>query len=246
MSGRRTVLTVHVLDTFAEEGVTADAAVISELGGTPSCVATGILAGSPAVARAFAPLPLSLVELQIDAALAHGSPAAIRVGFVSGPGAVERVAELIRTAAPETSVLAPVVRLLEPSARTGDEMSGIETHAFPDARVLVARAGDFAAFRLPAPETIEDLRSAAGALRARGARAALVTGLVVRGRVFDLLDDDGAITVLDTARVQTGRVRGLAGAHAAALATHLAGGMPLSAATEAAQRYVGFRLQRGR
>ena len=39
---------------------------------------------------------------------------------------------------------------------------------------------------------------------------------------------------------------GLAGAHAAALAAHLARGLSLSTAADAAQRYIGFRLMRGR
>jgi hydroxymethylpyrimidine/phosphomethylpyrimidine kinase len=64
--------------------------------------------------------------------------------------------------------------------------------------------------------------------------------------VLDLVDDDGHVVLLDTARIQTSRVPGLAGAHAAALAAHLARGASLSNAAEAAQRYIGFRLQRGR
>jgi hydroxymethylpyrimidine/phosphomethylpyrimidine kinase len=93
---------------------------------------------------------------------------------------------------------------------------------------------------------LDGLRDAAKRLRDLGARAALVAGLVVRGRVLDLVDDDGKVVVLDTARIQAPRVPGLAGAHAAALTAHLARGLPLSGAAEAAQRYIGFRLQRGR
>jgi hydroxymethylpyrimidine/phosphomethylpyrimidine kinase len=60
------------------------------------------------------------------------------------------------------------------------------------------------------------------------------------------VDDDGRVALLDTARLQAPRIPGLGGAYAAALTAHLARGLALAEAAEAAQRYIGFRLARGR
>jgi hydroxymethylpyrimidine/phosphomethylpyrimidine kinase len=95
-------------------------------------------------------------------------------------------------------------------------------------------------------ESIDGLTSAARALRGEGASAVLVAGATWKGRVIDLLDDEGKVTVLDASRVQAPHVGGLAGAHVVALTAHLARGLALSSAFAAAQRYIALRLQRGR
>jgi len=110
----------------------------------------------------------------------------------------------------------------------------------------VARAADCGFFAGREVTDLDGLRDAAARLRDLGARAVVVAGLLVRGRVLDLVDDDGNVVLLDAARIQAPRIPGLAGAHAAALTAHLARGLPLPNAAEAAQRYIGFRLQRGR
>jgi len=73
----------------------------------------------------------------------------------------------------------------------------------------------------------------------------LITGWIVGNRVVDVLDDGGEHNVFDTGRLAAPRLEGIANAHAIALAAHLARGRTLDRAAQAAQRFVGLRLQRG-
>lgn len=222
MSTHPAVVSVHALDAGGGEGLVADAHVFAELDCRALSVATSLLPSEP--------LSPGMLRGQLEAVGRDTAIAAVRIGFVKGQGQVELLGAFIGSAAPETSVISLF-------ALDDETRASMIRDVVPKARVVVTRAsgGD-----------LEDLRSMAKELRDSGARAVVVAGLVVRGRVIDLLDDAGVVVVLDTARIQATRVPGLAGAHAAALAAHLARGLTLPQAAEAAQRYVGFRLRRGR
>ena len=211
--------------------------MFAELDCRAVCVATSVLSHGP--------LPLDLVARQLDAVQPMGPVAAVRVGFVSGDAQVELVASFSRRVAPAPTVVASAVRAGVTAVLDVATRDAIQRELFPVSRVVVARATDCAFLAGLEVADLDGLRDAAKRLREMGARAALVAGLVVRGRVLDLVDDEGTAVVLDTARIQAPRVPGLAGAHAAALTAHLARGLPLTT-RRAAQRYIGFRLQRGR
>ena len=246
MSSAPRVLVAHALEASGDEGILGDAAVVQEIGGRPCCVATGLLTAASRGAPLFEELPSPLVERQIEAALLGGGIAAARVGIAGGDTTIARLGYLLRTQAPETGVLAPAPRPAQSAAGAVPRTTDLDAALLTAARVLVVRIGDCEALGLPAPGSIEDLGAAARALRARGARAVLIAGYVSRGRVIDLLDDEGSMRIFDATRVLSAAVPGLPGAHATALAAHLALGASLTAAAEAAQRYVGMRLRRGR
>jgi len=139
-----------------------------------------------------------------------------------------------------------VVRVSGTTLLDGPTLEGARRFLFPAARAVVARAVDLALLAGKPAQDLEGLREAAAAIRGQGVRAVVVAGLLMRGRVFDLVDDDGRVALLDAERIQAPHVRGLSGAYAAALTAHLARGADLLKAAEAAQRYIGFRLTRGR
>ena len=232
------VVSVHAPDTGFGEGFVADAAVFSELDCRAACVATAVLVPEP--------LPLDVVARQLEAVQAGGPVGAVRIGFDTGAAQVELVASFVRRAAAATTVVASPVRAGTATVLDAETLQALRRTLFPAARVVVARAADVAFLAGREVDDLDGLRDAAKRLRDQGARAVVVAGLLVRGRVIDLLDDDGHVVLLDTSRIQAPRVPGLAGAHAAALAAHLARGLPLPSAVEAAQRYIGFRLLRGR
>jgi len=220
------------------EGFVADAAVFAELDCRAVCVATSVVSHGP--------LPLELVARQLEAVQPLGPVAALRIGFVSGEAQVTLCASFARRAAPDTTVVATPVRVGTATVLDVATRDALRRELFPAARVVVARAADGAFYAGCEVTDLDGLRDAAKRLRDLGARAAIVAGLIVRGRVLDLVDDEGNVVLLDTARIQAPRIPGLAGAHAAALTAHLARGLTLTRAAEAAQRYIGFRLQRGR
>lgn len=230
MSAMPSAVSIHALDAGGGEGLIADAAVFAELDCRAVCVATSVVAS----------LPLSAPTLAAQLEAAGREPVgAVRVGFLRGAEQVELAVEFARKAAPEATVVSW-------GASDPETQAQVERALVPAARVVVARASAMSLRGGRAVTDLPGLKSAVKELRDRGARAAIVAGLSARGRVMDLLDDGGAVVLFDTTRIQASRVDGLAGAHAAALAAHLARGLALASAAEAAQRYIGFRLRRGR
>jgi len=246
LSDAPAVLTLHAVDTAAEEGVVVDAAVLGELGCRPLQVVTAVLASGAHGPHALEALSPALVAQQFEAALEIARPRAVRVGILRTPEQVRLLAELLRTYHLDGLVLAPPRRLHRTEVQDAATREAIAVHLEPICRVCVVRAADLLGAEGNGTAELPALRAAAAALRAGGARAVLVAGAAWHGRIVDLLDEEGAETVLDTARVCAPRIAGLASAHAAALAAHLAHGRSLLQAAEAAQRYVAQRLQRGR
>jgi hydroxymethylpyrimidine/phosphomethylpyrimidine kinase len=219
---RPLVLTIGAFHVGADAGVVADAAVVAELDGRCACVATGFAAveGDEPV-----PLPAAVLAAQLAGAAAE-TPRATRVGWIGSERDAREIALVLQARAPDAVVLAPELPVACRAA------------FLPLAVLAIVRAG--------AAREIDALRSMASRLRDEGAAAVLVAGASFRGRVVDLLDDSGRVTVFDTSRIQAPRIAGLAGSHATALAAHLARGASLVSAAAAAQRYVALRLRRSR
>ncbi len=245
MGFRTSVLSIHAADTDGD-GLLADGAVYRDLQCRSLAVTTAVVASAPGRIDALEPVSLGLLAQQFETIFAAGHPEAARVGILIDPEQMELTAELLQTFRVPGVVLAPVFRIARTPILSGPAMNALIRFLFPVARVLVVRAGDLDLLAEKRAESLDELRSAASALRERGAGAVLISGGILKGRVLDVLDDGGQVTVFDTTRLSVSRVEGLAGAHAAALAGHLARGLDLRQAAAGAQRYIAQRLQRGR
>lgn len=245
MSLAPVVLSIHAVDTLGEEGILRDAAACEELGCRGVGVVTAILATGPSGIDLREALSLALVERQLRSVVGAHRPAAARTGLLHGVDQVKRVGELLHELAIPSVVVAPPTRVAGTVVYEREVSEATRAALFPIARVIVARASDLPMFGVEAAEDVEGMKRAAAVLRAQGAAAALITGVISRGRVVDLLDD-GAVTAYDAPRVQAPRLGGIAGAHAAAIAARLAQGFPLDRAVDAAQRYIAELLRRGK
>ena len=194
----------------------------------------------------FLSLRQFLLAQQIESILAGGRADAARVGILSGRLQIDLVGDLLGYFGVPNLVLAPVYRIAGTPVQSRETLEAYRDILYPQARVLVVRAGELDLATGARPESLGQMQDAAKQLREQGAGAVLVSGGQINGRVLDLLDDHGDITTFGAARLKAPRVEGLADAHAAALACHLARGLDLRQAVRAAQRYVAIRLQRGR
>jgi hydroxymethylpyrimidine/phosphomethylpyrimidine kinase len=242
MSARPHVLSVHAVDTAGHEGVLADAAVLFELDCRPISIVTAIVA----TGAAFEGVSPALLAQQFEAVRIIGRPAAARTGILRDAAQVELVAGLLRDSGIDPIVVSPVMRIGGVRVLDGETLDAMRRFLYPLARILVVRAADVPLISDAVAENVEGLTAAAHTLRAEGARSVLVAGVTSKGRVLDLLDEEGRVMVLDASRITAPHLAGLAGAHVTALTAHLARGLPLSNAVTAAQRYVALRLQRGR
>jgi hydroxymethylpyrimidine kinase/phosphomethylpyrimidine kinase len=245
MAAGTAVLSVHASDTHGD-GLLADGTVFRDMQCSPMLVTTAVLSSAQGRVDALEPVSLGLLAQQFESILEGGRPDAARIGIMAGREQVEMIAAMLRIFRVPNVVLAPVFRIGKTPILSEEAMDALIGSLFPDVRVLLVRAGDLELLTGQRAESLDELRSAADMLRKRGAGAVLVSGGIRKGRVLDVLDDGGEVTVLDTTRLSVSRVDGLAGAHAAAVAGHLARGLDLRQAAAAAQRYVALRLQRGR
>jgi hydroxymethylpyrimidine/phosphomethylpyrimidine kinase len=238
------VLSIHSVDGVGEQGVVADARVCGELRCRWAGVVTSVLAAGAEGLDALEPLSLGLVAQQLESVLKTRRPKAVRVGVLVGARQVELVAEILREYALEPAVVAPVLRAGGERILDADTLEAVTHHLYPLAAVVVARAGDVEVLAGESVDDVEGMARAAASLRSRGARSVLIAGAVHGDRVVDLLDEGGQTSLFDVSRIAAPRLAGLSGVHAAALAAHLARGWSIAKAADAAQRYVGFRLQR--
>jgi hydroxymethylpyrimidine/phosphomethylpyrimidine kinase len=227
------VLSIHAADGVGEQGVVADAGVYKELRCRWAGVGTSVLAAGPHGIDALEPLSLGLVAQQMESVMKTCRPAAVRTGMLIGARQVELIAGILRECGLGPTVVAPVLRVRGERVLDDDTLTAMTRTLYPLAGVVVVRAGDVELMTGESVEDVEGMARAAASLRSRGAL-----------RVVDLLDDEGTTSLFDVSRVSAPRVAGLSGVHAAALAAHLARGRSMVKAVDAAQRYVGFRLQR--
>ncbi len=239
------VLSVNAADTQGDSQL-ADGAVFRDMQCSPLLVTTAVLSAAQGRVDALEPVSLGLVAQQFESIFESCRADAARVGILANREQIELIGELLGTFHVPNVVLAPVFRIGRTPILPGPAIEALFRFLFPVVRVVVVRAGDLEILADQRAESLGSFRSAAAALRKQGTGAVLISGGILKGRVLDVLDDDGQVTVFDTTRLEVSRVEGLAGAHAAALAGHLARGLNLSQAAAAAQRYVALRLQRGR
>jgi hydroxymethylpyrimidine/phosphomethylpyrimidine kinase len=245
MSTATAVLSIHA-STTSGEGVLADAQACRDIQVRPMCVTSTILSAGSGKVDALEPVSLALVAQQIESVLSGGRAGAARIGILAGARQVDLVGDLLQEFSVPSVVLAPVYRVAGTPITTKETDEAIRRILYPQARVLVVRAGELDLVTGARPESLDEMQASAQQLREQGAGAVLVSGGLINGRVLDLLDDHGDITTFGTTRFKAPRVEGLADAHAAALACHLARGLELRQAVRAAQRYIGIRLLRGR
>jgi|GEM_PF-6446623 len=245
MSEAAGVLSIHASATTGE-GLFSDAQSIREFRCRPFPVASAVLSAGPGGVDALEPLPLGWIGQQLESVLASRRVNAAKVGILPGRQAAELVRDLLREFGVPNLVLAPVYRVSGAMIFPEKNRDAIRRVLYPQAAVLVVRAGDLDLAVGGRPESLREMQEGAGRLREQGAGAVLVCGGLIKGRVFDLLDDHGEVTAFGATRLQVPRLDGLADAHTAALACHLARGLDLKQAVRAAQRYVAIRLQRGR
>ncbi len=246
MSAEPVVLTIHAVDTQGDEGVTADAAALSDLHCRAVQVVTSVLVANPGGVGALEGLSLSLVAEQFESLAETTRPQAARTGILRDPLQVELVATLVRQCAVGPLVVAPVVRVGATRILDDATLQAMRRVLFPLASVLLVRAADLSLLAGERGRDLEAIKRGAKALRGQGAQAVLVAGAATGSRVLDVLDDGGPVAVFDAPRLNAPRVAGLGGVHVIALAAFLARGEALRRAADAAQRYIAFRLQRER
>ena len=236
------VLTIAGSDSGGGAGIQADIKAISAMGCYAASAITAITVQNTLGVQAVHPVPLDILEGQIDAVLSDIGADAIKIGMLHSSEVVNLVAEMIEKYQIRNIVLDPVMvstsghRLIEE-----DAVEVIKTRLMPLARVItpnVPEAEILAGCKIAGEDEFE-------AIARRLSDNGNVSVLMKAGHLSgdSLVDyfynaEDDTITRLQSKRVQTKNTHGTGCTLSSAFAASLAKGENLTDAAISAKRYI--------
>jgi hydroxymethylpyrimidine/phosphomethylpyrimidine kinase len=233
-------LTIAGSDSGGGAGIQADLKTFSALGVYGASVLTAITAQNTRDVTAVHPVPIDVVEAQIDAVLGDLEVKAIKIGMLGTPDLIRAVAARLQ-GFDGPIVLDPVMVAKSGATLLADEaLEALRTHLLPLATVLTPNIPE-AAKLLDQPEELTacGLQRQGQALFDMGPGAVLMKGGHGRGDVCtDWLITAGGAQALKADRITTKNTHGTGGTLSSASAAGLARGKSLETAVHAAHGWL--------
>lgn len=237
-----TVLTIAGSDSGGGAGIQADIKAISAMGCYAASAITAVTVQNTVGVQAVHPVPLDILEGQIDAVLSDIGADALKIGMLHSSEVVRLVADKIRQYGLTTVVLDPVMvstsghRLIEESA-----VEDIKRHLLPLARVVTPNVPE-AEILIGRPITGEtDFEEVANLLSDRyGVSVFMKAGHLSGETLTDYFynAEEKQLTLLTSRRVKTRNTHGTGCTLSSALAAALARGEDLTTAAGSAKKYI--------
>ena len=236
------VLTIAGSDSGGGAGIQADIKAISAMGCYAASAITAVTVQNTIGVQAVHPIPLDILEGQIDAVLSDIGADAVKIGMLYSAEVVTLVARMIKKYGIRNLVLDPVMvstsghRLIE---ETGIEvikeklmpLARVLTPNVPEAEMLIGRTisgeEDF-------PEVARELAEKYGI--SVFLKAGHLTGETPTDYFYNA--EDGSTTLLPSKRVYTQNTHGTGCTLSSAIAAALAKGEDLSTAAKSAKSYL--------
>lgn len=196
------VLTIAGYDPSHGAGITKDLEVFSALGLFGLSVPTSFVIQGPLGVSSVKPVGLDLFSAMLDRAREDFAVDGVKIGVLADGEYVEKTAAFLagRTACPV--VLDPVI-----SAKNGtrlitdDGLKALNSDLLPLVTCVTPNIDEAKVLAGQEIHTIEDMEQAARAIRAKGARYAIIKGGHLAGEPVDLLDDGRAVMTYAKKRV---------------------------------------------
>ena len=234
-------LTIAGSDSGGGAGIQADLKTFHRFGLFGTSVITAVTAQNTRGVTGWQAVPPDLIRAQMDAVIEDLRPAALKSGMLADADVVRVVAESVREYALTPYVIDPVMvatsgdPLLERDAVVAirDQLLPLGTLVTPNLDEAAILAGH------PVEDVAGMERAARWLVEKGGAGAALVKGgHLQRGEVVDVLFDGEGLETFRHARIETKSTHGTGCTLSAAIAAHLALGLPLRAAVRDSLDYV--------
>ncbi|KPA51980.1 hydroxymethylpyrimidine kinase [Photobacterium leiognathi subsp. mandapamensis] len=241
------VLTIAGSDSGGGAGIQADIKAISATGGYACSVITAITAQNTLGVSAVHPIPLSIIEKQLDAVFSDLNIVAVKIGMLADSDIIELVAAKIRQYQPKFLVVDPVM-----IATSGDPLlkqtaiKTLKTVLLPLADIITPNLPEAAALtRLDTPNTQQGMLAMINALRLLGAKATLLKGghLKHTNESNDVLILPQEIKIFSAPRIQSSNTHGTGCTLSSAIASYLAQGYSLMSAVQLAKHYITAAIQ---
>lgn len=236
------VLTIAGSDSGGGAGIQADIKTISAMGCYASSAITAVTVQNTLGVQAVHPIPLDILEGQIDAILSDIGADAIKIGMLHSTKVVNLVAEMIEKYGIRNVVLDPVMvstsghKLIE-----DDAIESIKKRLIPLSRVItpnIPEAEILSGCKISSDQDFEQIAKKLSFNKS-------VSVLLKAGHLDNdcLVDyfynvEDNTITLLPSKRVKTRNTHGTGCTLSSAFASALARGEDLTLAAKSAKKYI--------
>ncbi len=250
MKHYRTVLSIAGSDSGGGAGIQADIKAISALGCYASTAITAITVQNTIGVEAVHPVPLNIIEGQIEAVLTDIGADAVKIGMLQSAEIVQTVSKTLRKHKARNIVLDPVMvstsghRLIEESAiQTLVEelmpLARVVTPNIPEAEILLGGIKLHCQNTLPA--------AARQLAEQYNTSVLLKAGHLIEDRLVDYFYDIETKTMLElpSERITTRNTHGTGCTMSSAFAALLAQGKTLQQAATGAKDYVANAIRSG-
>lgn len=236
-------LSIAGSDSGGGAGIQADLKTFSALGVFGMTAITAVTAQNTTGVSGIVEIPPEMVGLQIDAVVTDIGVDAAKTGMLSSAPIIEVVAERVQRHRLERLVIDPVMiaksgaPLLRPEA-----VEALRQRLLPLALVVTPNLHEAAALTGREIRTLEEMETAARALRSLGPRYVVVKGGHLEGAAVDVVFDGARFERLEAPRIPTRHTHGTGCVFAAAIAAHLARGDEVVTAIRAAKVFITLAI----
>jgi len=239
MNGR--VLIVAGSDSGGGAGIQADIKTVTALKGYAATAITALTAQDTRTVHAIHEVPADFVRLQMRVVLEDIGADCVKTGMLHRVAVLEAVADALAAHAPGVPLVVDPVMVAKGGARLleADTVSVLRRRLLPLATLLTPNLPEAEILAGRPVRNRSDMAAAAHVLLSLGPQAVLVKGGHMDGpAVFDLLATAEGIVTFESPRIESRHTHGTGCTLASALATGIAQGLDLAAATERARAYV--------
>ena len=242
------VLSIAGSDSGGGAGIQADLKTFSALGCYGMTAITALTAQNTLGVRSIHGVPPQMLLDQIDAVVEDIGVDAVKIGMLHSPEIVHAVAQAIDQHALERVVLDPVMVATSGAVLIDNPAIAALVRELFGRAALITPNLDEAALLVGGPlDSEQAMETAARELLAQGARAVLLKGGHLPGDVVSdlLITQGGAPHWMRAPRIHSANTHGTGCTLSSAIAAHLALGLSLTEAVEAARVYVRGALEAG-
>jgi len=227
------IITIAGSDTGGGAGIQADLKTIAALGGHGMSVVTALTAQNSLGVQSVYPIPLPVIEAQMDAVLSDMGTDAAKTGMLCDGAVVRLVAEKMKHYRVDKLVVDPVMAATDGTPLLDEEGRDVlRRELLPLASLITPNLPEAATLAGMEVGTAEEMKEAAKRIHEYGAGAVLIKGGHLAGDPVDCLFDGSGFTEFPSERIALSDVHGTGCVLSAAIATELAKGASLQEAVQ--------------